>query len=76
MLEEEKGTALTYRELMEFVSWNFQCSRLGKDSVLECRRHGEIARWDWPLRDGELALMRAIGEHMDATGCGVRDASE
>lgn len=56
---------MTYRDTLTFVSWHFQCTRSGENSVLLCQTHGEIARWEWPLRDGELALMQAIGEHMD-----------
>jgi hypothetical protein len=38
-----------------------------------CNKHGQLKHWDHRLEDGELALMREIGEHMDATGCGVPD---
>lgn len=66
ILNAYSGTE-TYRNLLEFVSWHFQCTRdTGSgDTVLECRTHGEIARWHVLFRDGELALMRAIGAHMD-----------
>lgn len=55
----------SYYVLLEFVSWHFQCTRERSDTILVCRTHGEVCRWSVPFRDGELTLMRAIGEHMD-----------
>lgn len=37
-----EGRGMTYRELLEFVSWHFQSGRTADNrTVLECREHGE-----------------------------------
>lgn len=65
------GVKNYYQDLMVFVAQNFICASYpgasagGPRTELHCKQHGNIWTWEHQLHPGEIAMMKAIGIHLD-----------